>query len=816
MNKNIMNFKLLLTLLGFNIFFSNYSYTQCTPSPSSDCLNTVKLLCGLGELNGYTCQITADQHPDYYPCGTTALCPGSGPDDGPQNTEWWSFVTKGGNVSITINYSSCNLGQGLQMGIWADCFCGQEITCHSICTGAPGSYTILANLEACKYYYLFVDGCGGDICNYTLSITGGDAPELVPVTSIIGETKFCEGNCNMYEEVERGSSSCLNFFKWTLDGLILEDFERVVRLPQDLSPGTYTLCVSKFVGDNPFGQICSETAPFCKTITIEPKKSYVGNKAYICFNKLPYYWHGIEINSDGTYTKEFADANCCKYDSVRDFYILPIPESPSVYFIGSDSTDLYKDPTTGQQYKGCNNYKIIDVINSTIPYRCDSAYHLFTIYPGFKSVMESACREDSLLYFPNIKDVTKYCANNVDVKYTFAYRWFETSDTSVTISHEENLNATLLKKGNYCLELSVDVGYGDADKKIKTFFCEYFNEDSIQLKDFKLKGDTIICDARTSIFSIDSTLYYQSIHWNVTGGLISTPDPENKTQIQIEWDSLRSEAEVCVGVRNFCDIKKQICQKVYFLTSPSKPDAGADLIICGSNSTLKANSNGVGGIWRQICGDSATIASPQLTVSNVEVNQAGKYCFEWVSGNSNCSSSDTVELTFYDTFTKDTIEQIICDTSLQGYTYQFSIIGGKTPYLIIKGNGTIENSTVYHSAYVPNQIPDTVILRDDNGCEFQFIQNHTCETTNNKVVDQLQDIKILPNPASECIYITGMQNIQVYSIELYDLSGRRAMYLNDKDITDRISIKHLRDAVYYVKINTAKGVKLNSFIKSSQ
>ena len=52
--------------------------------------------------------------------------------------------------------------------------------------------------------------------------------------------------------------------------------------------------------------------------------------------------------------------------------------------------------------------------------------------------------------------------------------------------------------------------------------------------------------------------------FHVTGGLISTPDPENKTQIQIEWDSLRSEAEVCVGVRNFCDIKKQICQKVYF------------------------------------------------------------------------------------------------------------------------------------------------------------------------------------------------------------------------------------------------------------
>lgn len=792
------------------------TWSQCTPAPVNECSGAIEILCGLGELNGYTCQNTADQHPELYPCGTTSLCPISGADDGPQNTEWWTFMTNGGNVSITINYSSCLLGQGLQMGIWGDCSCGEEITCHATCAGTSGSFTITAHLDPCREYYLFVDGCNGDICNYSLTTTGGDAPNVLPITAIQGRSVFCKGDCHMDFVAIQDQASCLDYYEWTLDGVHVDGRTKNLTLDLDLEPGDYELCARAYINEAYSKLTCQNNSVFCKRISIEPKSVYKSPDAYICIESVPYFWHGLEVISDGTYTIEFSDANCCKYDSVRDFYILPIPESPSVYFIGSDSTDIYKDPTTGQQYKGCNNYKIIDVINSTIPYRCDSAYHLFTIYPGFKSVMESACREDSLLYFPNIKDVTKYCANNADVNYTFAYRWFETSDTSVTISHEENLNATLLKKGNYCLELSVDVSYGDADKKIKTFFCEYFNEDSIQLKDFKLKGDTIICDARTSIFSIDSTLYYQSIHWNVTGGLISTPDPENKTQIQIQWDSLRSEAEVCVGVRNFCDFQKQICQKVYFLTSPSKPDAGADLIICGSNSALKVNSNGVRGIWRQICGDSATIASPQLTVSNVEVKQAGKYCFEWVSGNSNCSSSDTVELTFYDTFTKDTIEQIICDTSFQGYTYQFNIIGGKTPYLIIKGNGTIENSTVYHSAYVPNQIPDTVILRDDNGCEFQFIQNHTCETTNNKVVDQLQDIKILPNPASECIYITGMENIQVYSIELYDLSGRRAMYLNDKDITDCISIKHLRDAVYYVKINTAKAVKLNSFIKSSQ
>ena len=62
----------------------------------------------------------------------------------------------------------------------------------------------------------------------------------------------------MYEESgTRFILILLNFSNGPWMDLILEDFERVVRLPQDLSPGTL-LCVSikPLVGDNPFGQIC--------------------------------------------------------------------------------------------------------------------------------------------------------------------------------------------------------------------------------------------------------------------------------------------------------------------------------------------------------------------------------------------------------------------------------------------------------------------------------------------------------------------------------------------------------------------------------
>jgi len=142
---------------------------QCVPPATDEC-SAANVLCSLDEVNGYSCQNTSDIHSDLYPCGANLLCPSAGGAYVPHNTSWWAFVTTGGNVTITITFSNCS-GAGVQMGLWGDCSCGEEVACNPFCNGG-GSFTITAYLTPCKTYYLFVDGCSGDVCQFTLTTSG--------------------------------------------------------------------------------------------------------------------------------------------------------------------------------------------------------------------------------------------------------------------------------------------------------------------------------------------------------------------------------------------------------------------------------------------------------------------------------------------------------------------------------------------------------------------------------------------------------------------------------------------------------------------
>ncbi|MBK6824240.1 MAG: hypothetical protein IPG87_15155 [Saprospiraceae bacterium] len=52
-------------------------------------------------------------------------------------------------------------------------------------------------LMRCKTYYLFVDGCSGDVCDFTLTTSVGAAPLLPPLGNIMGPRDVCKGACNV-------------------------------------------------------------------------------------------------------------------------------------------------------------------------------------------------------------------------------------------------------------------------------------------------------------------------------------------------------------------------------------------------------------------------------------------------------------------------------------------------------------------------------------------------------------------------------------------------------------------------------------------
>ncbi|MEO6189664.1 MAG: hypothetical protein ABIO44_04105, partial [Saprospiraceae bacterium] len=175
-----MKTKLIFLFCTIISLSNSYIWSQCTP-PSSDNCEDANVLCSLDEVNGYSCKNT-----DYSnPTGCIPLCPSGGT---PQNTGWWAFVTNGGSVCITVTFSNCSVnGTGVQFGVWEDCDCGVSIFCDPNC-GGPGTKMLCGVLKPCKTYYLFVDGCSGDVCDFTLTTSGGGAPMLPPLGNIMGPT----------------------------------------------------------------------------------------------------------------------------------------------------------------------------------------------------------------------------------------------------------------------------------------------------------------------------------------------------------------------------------------------------------------------------------------------------------------------------------------------------------------------------------------------------------------------------------------------------------------------------------------------------
>jgi len=287
---------------------------QCIP-PGANFCKDANLLCSLNELNGYTCSM-----PNYSnPTGCSPLCPQGG---GAHNTAWWAFVTNGGNVTITITYQNCSVnGTGVQLGIWGDCECKESIACQPNCTGA-GQFTVNADFQACKLYYLFVDGCSGDVCDFTITTTGGESPKLQPLGKINNEEDliidFCKGDCEKNFFINAQPMGCVAEYVWKLDGkeIIGKNQNSINLIFSD--ENDFQLCVKAIVGNIKSNSICSESEQVCAFIKIRNSVDKIGDKI-LKKNQYPYDWFGDTIFLPGKYRHKFLDMACCPFDSVVTF-----------------------------------------------------------------------------------------------------------------------------------------------------------------------------------------------------------------------------------------------------------------------------------------------------------------------------------------------------------------------------------------------------------------------------------------------------------------------------------------------------------------
>lgn len=305
---------LYLTSILILLLVSKTCYSQCTPASADNC-DEANVLCSLNELNDYTCSNTEYSNPT----GCSPLCPSGG---GAHNTSWWAFVTSGGNICITWTVSNCSVnGTGIQFGVLGDCSCGEFLFCESNCSG-PGIKQLCGELSPCKTYYLFIDGCTGDVCDIRLNTSGGGPPILPPLGNIAGPLNLCKGACNVNFNIALlGNEDCKPIWEWTLDGIDL-DLNRNEIFLDFPDEGDFVICATAIVGNPNSGSICDQDGPRCITTRVR-NKNPISILRNLCAESVPYNWNGILILSDTIAQNSFRiNKDCCNQDSIIDFRII--------------------------------------------------------------------------------------------------------------------------------------------------------------------------------------------------------------------------------------------------------------------------------------------------------------------------------------------------------------------------------------------------------------------------------------------------------------------------------------------------------------
>lgn len=492
----------LNTLLVFISVFMIFRLSAQCPG-ASNC-GDAYIFCSLNQLNGFECNNAGGLPQD---CNPT--CRGLGT----LTSVWWGFVAQGGFTTITMTYGSCidwdndSDNDGLKWGIWADCACGKEIYCSGDGHPTPKVSTFSGNLDPCITYYLWISGVENDICEFTMSTGGGGTPTIEPLGFINNISSgiiepVCEGACN--DRLFVNLQKCQAHYVWYLDGKELVGAGNSNEIYLDFpKAGDYKICVTAYLGNPATGNICGQNGPKCAIVKVRPAPERHGAPRTICYeaaNPFGYQWHSQLITTSGVYKERILQADCCEFDSIVQFTILPYPISPDIYYITCNNTP-YIDFRNNRYYPCQDHYEII-LNQSTNPNKCDSTIRLTAIHVDYTTKWSAKCIGSKTEISPNINIINPCEAGET---YQFEYRWYKKSDPfNRTISTGETILVDTINE-DYCLEVNVIVRLDTAFEVCSKIFCDSINESEVKSNHEVVK--LTFCDSA----EINGMKYFNSI-----------------------------------------------------------------------------------------------------------------------------------------------------------------------------------------------------------------------------------------------------------------------------------------------------------------
>lgn len=223
--------------------------SQCPPagfpSPGDQCGSPV--LCE--NIDGYCAPLPNVNIPQNFPG-----CSGQGPWE-LNNPQWFGFYAGTTTISLQISPSNCPpaQNQGMQGAIYSQCT-SNDLALQCACTEDP--FTLSSSQFVIgEIYWIVVDGCGGNTCDYLVEVTQGSTVPAPPDDPgpINGPIEVCVDDSENYSIAPPTGAT---EYAWTLDppglGTINGDDEDI-SISWGGTAGTTELCVqvSNFCETNP-------------------------------------------------------------------------------------------------------------------------------------------------------------------------------------------------------------------------------------------------------------------------------------------------------------------------------------------------------------------------------------------------------------------------------------------------------------------------------------------------------------------------------------------------------------------------------------
>ena len=182
------------------------------------------------------------------------------------NMRWIGFIAGSVDLEISLAVSNCNIGGGLEIGIYEAINC-ENFKQVSQCWGAqtavaPNTSKIFSNnqpLVIGQYYYLVMDGAFGDNCDWVFTVISGDT-RLDPLETsgdILGDLTTCPNLAIPYVvNAPVGATE----FEWTVNGTSINMNSDSINYTFQ-NDGSYTLCVTA-------SNVCDEAPPTCTIVNV--------------------------------------------------------------------------------------------------------------------------------------------------------------------------------------------------------------------------------------------------------------------------------------------------------------------------------------------------------------------------------------------------------------------------------------------------------------------------------------------------------------------------------------------------------------------